>query len=610
MAQFKYEPIDLEGPAFRLVQLLKGNNDDIQCELFQAWLHQSEGVISYEAFSYTWGSVEKTDNIKVNGRIMGVTQNLYLALRHLRFEDKDRILWIDAICIDQDNIKERGHQVQQMAEIYNKAERVIIWLGTATYETKVVMDSMKQLQEESINYACNDWKVSDQRWVNIWLAVQPKLRSVHTNLMARQREGLESLLGQSWFKRVWILQEVANAQAAVVVCGTKSVSARIFALIPFLLGLKPDPHCQAVLDILPGYSRKDSWWCQKRDLHTLLVKFSKSEATDPRDIIYALLGMSSDAYDTDLLRADYTKSVQDVIQDATSFLLSLHELHHTKYDLPAWTLPQFLQNVDSLSSVVLNWALERGYGAMVELLLKREDVDVSSIDKDGKTLLLRIAERGSEEMMKLLLKQEDVDVNSKDKDGRTPLSWAAERGNEEMVKLLLKQEDVDVNSKDKDGRTPLSWAAERGDEGGRTWFPWAAERGNVEVVELLLKREDVDVNSKDKDGRTPLSWAAERGDKDGRTPFSWTAERGNVEVVELLLKREDVDVNSEDKDGKTPLSWARGNEVMRLLVKAERRRRELEVEAERRRHELENGSIIMLAIGYCILKCRSKIKTR
>ena len=237
--------------------------------------------------------------------------------------------------------------------------------------------------------------------------------------------------------------------------------------------------------------------------------------------------MSSDAYDTDLLRADYTKSVQDVIQDATSFLLSLHELHHTKYDLPAWTLPQFLQNVDSLSSVVLNWALERGYGAMVELLLKREDVDVSSIDKDGKTLLLRIAERGSEEMMK----------------------------------LLLKQEDVDVNSKDKDGRTPLSWAAERGDEGGRTWFPWAAERGNVEVVELLLKREDVDVNSK-------------------------------------------------DKYGKTPLSWARGNEVMRLLVKAERRRRELEVEAERRRHELENGSIIMLAIGYCILKCRSKIKTR
>jgi len=57
-----------------------------------------------------------------------------------------------------------------------------------------------------------------------------------------------------------------------------------------------------------GPLRKDSWWSQKRDLYTLLLKFRGSKVSDERDIIYALLGISSDALDTDILRADYTKT--------------------------------------------------------------------------------------------------------------------------------------------------------------------------------------------------------------------------------------------------------------------------------------------------------------
>src|SRR5436190_22184539 len=115
MSVYKYHPLDLDGSSFRLIRLLKGNfTDGIQCELFEAWLHQVEGGMPYEALSYTWGSAKKTFNIIVNGCTMGVTQNLYVALQHLRFEDRDRILWIDAVCIDQSDLQERGHQVQQM----------------------------------------------------------------------------------------------------------------------------------------------------------------------------------------------------------------------------------------------------------------------------------------------------------------------------------------------------------------------------------------------------------------------------------------------------------------------------------------------------------------
>jgi hypothetical protein len=78
---------------------------------------------------------------------------------------------------------------------------------------------------------------------------------------------------------------------------------------------------------MPGLSRKESRWGQKRNLYTLLVKFRESKATDERDIIYALLGISLDACQSNILLPDYTKSLQQVIQDITSFLLS-----HTDQD--------------------------------------------------------------------------------------------------------------------------------------------------------------------------------------------------------------------------------------------------------------------------------------
>jgi len=305
MTSFKYKPIGLEGPAFRLLRLLKGDDDLIQGQLFDSKLPPPaslEYVRDYAALSYTWGSKSRPCEIMINGSIMTVTKNAYLALRDLRYQEKDRILWIDALCINQNDDKERGEQVQQMGSIYSKAERVIIWLGEATYNTDYVMHYMKQLEKEGTKQASNDQKISDKQWVNIWSAVVHSLSADQRDLLV---EGLWSLLRRNWFKRVWIIQEVANARVAEITCGGKSVSASTFILTLSLLEITPDPHCQPILDIMPGPLRNSSWWAKKRDLYTLLVKFCKSEATDQRDSIYALLGISSDACDTDFLKANY-----------------------------------------------------------------------------------------------------------------------------------------------------------------------------------------------------------------------------------------------------------------------------------------------------------------
>ena len=226
--------------------------DDIQCELFEGWINQLEGGIPYDALSYTWGSTEMAAKITIDGNTTYITRNLYLALQHLRFEDKDRILWIDAICINQGDNEEKQHQVQQMGYIYKEAEQVVIWLGQGTNETDLLLDFIKHLHENNVRIE-GDWKRSAQLWMHHRTITQPRLRE-----MERWREGMVFLLGRPWFRRIWILQEIANARVATVICGKKSVSARTFAQFPSLLGLQLQPHCQAVLDIMPGLSREES----------------------------------------------------------------------------------------------------------------------------------------------------------------------------------------------------------------------------------------------------------------------------------------------------------------------------------------------------------------
>jgi hypothetical protein len=330
MDSFVYEPIDLGRPALRLLHLLRGKGWIIECILYQAFLDGTE-LIPYEALSYTWGGADKTSTVKVNGKSLNVTENLYLALQHLRSEHIDRVIWIDAVCIDQSNERERGHQVQQMCKIYSQAEEVVVWLGQATRETDDLMGSLQRLEELSSLYAYghSHWKLA--QWTEFWLSV-PK------NSDFELRKGLGLLLSRPWFRRVWILQEIANAKKASISCGTKSIRAHTFALAPLLMGIKPDRHCQAVLDIMPGRLRENTWWTENRDLYNLLLKFSESQASDPRDKVYALLGISSDLQDTDSLLPDYTKSLQKVIQDTSSFLFGPS---HFSFQ----TMPEFLKNL-------------------------------------------------------------------------------------------------------------------------------------------------------------------------------------------------------------------------------------------------------------------------
>ncbi|KAF5532124.1 heterokaryon incompatibility protein [Fusarium mexicanum] len=342
---FHYEPFDLESAGFRLVVLEKGSQSQVQCRLYQSHL---DDINSYEALSYAWEGQDKPHEIIVDGKYLSITASLNDALFHMRRPDEDRVLWIDALCIDQNNIKERGHQVNRMGEIYKKAEKVVIWLGYLSGSSIMFQSAVNMFGRNLPSKAFREWSRDDNRWKDQWKLIEAYLGSSSHDELA---EALQSLLGKPWFSRVWILQEVANAKRITVGYNRGEVPGKVFSLLPHAMDVKISEQTQAVLDIMPHRLRRS----QNRNLCNLLWEFRGCKATDPRDRIYALLGMASDMENIEI-RADYAKEQKDVVREFCSYLLG----EGWTASLPAPAIDELQSKLPSLSKELLLQKLKQG----------------------------------------------------------------------------------------------------------------------------------------------------------------------------------------------------------------------------------------------------------
>lgn len=144
---FQHSPL-LSTALIRVLDLVPSNKRyaPLRCNIREVSL-KPPVVSKYEALSYVWGNKNETSLILCNGKEFPVTNNLMLALCHLRQRFSTRTLRIDAICInqaeDENAIKERNHQVMRMGEIYQNAERVVIWLGLGDTFTPALFRYLK-----------------------------------------------------------------------------------------------------------------------------------------------------------------------------------------------------------------------------------------------------------------------------------------------------------------------------------------------------------------------------------------------------------------------------------------------------------------------------------
>ena len=199
-----YTPLVTTAREFRLFLLASGDeNESIDGAISHVSLDDHP---TCEALSYTWGNRVLLHPINVDGCTFMVTRNLLAALKRLRLPDQDRYLCVDAICINQLDIPERNHQVEQMHWMYQHAERVIIWLGEHSEDSRLAIHQLEMIS----NLDTEDW-VSQLRGMAGF--------DRHLPMVPWFGKPIDSFFLRPWWSRVWVMQEVVWASKIIVVCG-------------------------------------------------------------------------------------------------------------------------------------------------------------------------------------------------------------------------------------------------------------------------------------------------------------------------------------------------------------------------------------------------------
>ena len=166
---------------------------------------------SYEALSYVWGDIPGKEQLYIDDVQYEITANLAQAFSHLRYEDRNRLMWVDAVCINQDRWAERGHQVRLMGSVYARSSSVLIWLGPETHDSTQALQDLETLSQDKHFKELDLYgKIDDdgQTWIPA---------------PAERIDPLENLLKRASWSRIWVVQEIVRAKKATVFCGTSSI---------------------------------------------------------------------------------------------------------------------------------------------------------------------------------------------------------------------------------------------------------------------------------------------------------------------------------------------------------------------------------------------------
>jgi hypothetical protein len=345
--------------------------DPIQCRLRAVFLDNGYKTPEYEALSYCWGEENDTRLICCDGQAIAVSRNLETALRHLRLSDRVRIVWADALCINQQDIPERNFHVSIMSLIYRYAKRVVVWLGEASDTTEQALWLLDKLSDASEKFGGVEQRLVRSVWY--WPELKEFL-GVEVGVQAYYRPGpvqaLNDFMQRPWFSRLWIVQEVTSAREIHVLCGEFHINWRkLYDGLKFarLCGVAIDTtDCPAYICWAPFNLRLE----QQRDvgLQYLLEEYRYADCRDPKDKIFAHFGLTHlthlnslqslrDEYESIGITPDYEMPVEEIYKifaygiirtKGNLDILSLLGLFSTETaSLPSW-VPDWKPSIEGL----------------------------------------------------------------------------------------------------------------------------------------------------------------------------------------------------------------------------------------------------------------------
>jgi len=322
-----YEPIP-EGEYIRLLELRPGRgSDDIDCSLRIVDIESAKAT--YEAISYVWGDFKSTVNIWCNGLRVSITVSLADALRNFRHKSEARVLWADALCINQRDDREKGHQVKRMGEVYANAKRTLVWLGCDEYS--VAEHAFLVILEANAYFAASFLRAGQK-----FHRMAPLMRPYPICMDESTWLGVATLFKFLWFRRVWTVQEAAIAKECRLYWGPVSIDIAdvleisiwmVTNVIRSIVGNLNTLSIGRITLYLYYNIHQPERWQRSRigltylatrtttDMFTTVIQAARYlEASDPRDHVYAFLGCPSaiDSKGRTLVEADYTIPMNDL----------------------------------------------------------------------------------------------------------------------------------------------------------------------------------------------------------------------------------------------------------------------------------------------------------
>ncbi|VUC33961.1 unnamed protein product [Clonostachys rosea] len=372
-----YGDLDTSVPEIRLFALLPSPqpNAPLEGQLQVVSLHSPP---TYESLSYAWGAPEFTQPIIVNGQTLLVTPNLDSALRALRHEEITRLLWIDAICINQRSPQERGHQVTLMRTIYSRCERDLLWLGPnihireSDYSNPSEehfgegMQLMRGIADKDISVlGVMGQKFASykrnrlERLLRIWKKQQSEKETPDAKLAARieqkeaelsstandsawllsynEQTALEMVLfSPAVWDRLWVMQELSLAPKIQLVGGRHTLD---WDIISGFLGDTPyadafhgtyshhtvQPCVERIFEVVQKIDhqrrimKEVAAGRRESKLMDVLARFRDTQSSDPRDKIYGLLGLVSGEINIEI---SYDLTPQQVFSSVTAAIIN------------------------------------------------------------------------------------------------------------------------------------------------------------------------------------------------------------------------------------------------------------------------------------------------
>jgi hypothetical protein len=285
----------------------------------------------FYALSYVWGDPAAVCDLEINGTPAKIGASLHAALQSIRKNTKFRVIWADALCINQGDNEEKSWQVQQMAAIYSRARATISWLGPPSEDSKLALETLVEL----------DKKTSHLFW-SIQMAMEggPPPSVVKKSVLQLARDSsrwnaIANICARLYWSRIWIFQEMACARDKYFLCGD-STARDIDRPISLLLAWqvmggeihsKPlGSHCLSMVNSVQtfrfhgNFPSDAPYYIRPGTLHEMLVKLSTLNATQPQDMIYAPLGIATDRDQLDIV-PDYSKDLDRIFKEIACALL-------------------------------------------------------------------------------------------------------------------------------------------------------------------------------------------------------------------------------------------------------------------------------------------------